>query len=69
MGSATGAAELEKVMNAATIKTMNSEQCNEAIVKIELKARVDGKVVSAANQKVIKLLEQRIDELDPDRED
>lgn len=56
-------------MNASQIKKMNGDECFKEITRIEALARINGKEITAANKKVIKLLEQRLDDLDPERED
>ncbi len=59
----------EDIMNASQIKTMNGTECFNEIVRIEGKARMNGKKLTKAEEKTIKLLEKRIDEVNPDRED
>lgn len=56
-------------MTKAEISKMTAAQCNKAIDLIEGKARVNGVPVTKANQKLIDALDDRIHELDPDRED
>lgn len=56
-------------MTKAEINKMNAAECFKKISFIEMNAKLSGKEISKANQKLIKMLDERIDAVNPDRED
>ena len=56
-------------MTTAQIKTMNGDQCIKAIRLLDAKADVAGRSATKAENTLIKKLQARIHEIDPDRED
>lgn len=53
-------------MNAAKIKMMNGDECMKAIRLIDSRAIVNQKAITKAEAALIKKLQARIHELDPD---
>lgn len=56
-------------MNASHIKTMNADECMKAIRLLDAKADIAGRAATKAETALIEKLQNRIHEVDPDRED